>query len=94
MKKKNNKPVFTTWPPVGHSMGTSAIYLRLLSDMKSDYYWSGIRYLYPKTHVILTEIINSVKPEMIPLWIAGSPPFLCRLLEGRLRGIDKGGKDE
>jgi hypothetical protein len=60
-------------------------YLKLTDEDKANIYWDAIVLMFPRIKAILTDLINEVKPELLPLFIDGAPLFVRTIIIKRLQ---------
>jgi hypothetical protein len=68
-------------------------YLKFTDEDKAKIYWDAIVLMFPKTNEILTALVDEIKPEWLPMFITGAPPFLRWIIINRLQN-GKGGQHE
>jgi hypothetical protein len=91
--EKKNAKKRPQWPPSrGRSRKGIVRRMVLTNSERANIYWAGICSCYPLTERFLGEILDSVPPKMLCLWISGSPPFLLSKIEKKL-ACQKGDKN-
>ncbi len=98
MKTKivNSQPKLIPWPPV-NGIARSAIVKRMTMAMMFsdeelvDFYFSKIKFLFPKTEILLKEILEEIPKAKLPLFLEGRFPAFRAIITEQLQKSAKGG---